>query len=343
MLILQRVQMNVRVVVAVVVVCAVAIVALAGSHAFAVTANNTANTLKVSPVRTDVEIKPGESQTVKITVTNLTGAATTVSPIENDFISGDERGTPSLILDPSKYAPTHSLKRFMAPLSNVAIPAGESKTINVVINVPKDAQASGYFGAIRFAPTSPDGGGQVNLSASVASLILLTVPGPVVEKLNLTDFSIQQKDKDGTAKDGTNFRDGNNIQASVRFENKGNLQLGPFGKVTVKKGDSVIYDTDFNNKNPRDVILPDGARRWDIPLNNISGFGKYTVSAVFTYGQKNQTIEVSKSFWVVPSSVIIASAIGLVVLIGLIVGIWQFLRSYKRRLLGHRGRGYRRR
>lgn len=337
MLVQRRLQMNVRMVAVMVAVFVGVTILAINARPAAAADSNTANTLKVSPVRTDVEIKPGESKTVKVTVTNLTKAPITVSPIENDFVSGDERGTPALILDANKFAPTHSLKRFMAPLSNVTVPAGDSKTINVVITVPANAQASGYFGAIRFAPTSPDGGGQVNLSASVASLILLTVPGPTVEKLALTDFAIQQKGKPGTS-----FRTPDDLQASVRFENKGNLQLGPFGKVSVKKGDSVVYDTDFNNKNPRDVILPDGARRWDIPLKNIGSFGQYTVNAVFTYGKNNQTIEVSKSFWVIPQSIIIVAVVGLLVLVGIIVGIWLFLRGYKHRILRKHGRGYRR-
>jgi hypothetical protein len=330
MLLAKRVQTSLGMAVAMIVMLAVIIVLFAGSHAFA--ANNTANTLKVSPVRTDVEIKPGESKTVKTTVTNLTDGPITVKPIENDFVAGDERGTPALILDEDKFAPTHSLKRFMTPLKNVTIPAGQSKNIEVVITVPANAQPGGYFGAVRFAPTNPDGGGQVNLSGSVASLILMTVPGPAVEKLELTEFNIQQN---GVT--GTNFRTPNNLQATVRFENKGSVQLGPFGKVSVKQGDKVIYASDFNNKNPRDMTLPDSARRWDIPLKNIGNFGKYTVTAVFTYGAKNQSIEVTKSFWVIPTTVIIWSIVGLIVLIGLIVGIWLFLRSYKRRILQSAG------
>lgn len=326
MLVGKRVQANVHMVVAMIVVLAVFVVLFASSHASAVT--NTANTLKVSPVRTDIEIKPGESKTVKTTVTNLTDATIIVTPIENDFVAGDERGTPALILDADKFAPTHSLKRFMTPLKNVTIPAGQAKSIEVVITVPANAQPGGYFGAVRFAPASPDGGGQVNLSASVASLILMTVPGPAVEKLDLTDFSIQQN---GTT--GSNFRTPNNLQATVRFENKGSIQQGPFGKVSVKQGDKVIYSSDFNNKTPRDMVLPDSARRWDIPLKNIGTFGKYTVTAVFTYGTKNQSVEVTKSFWVIPTGVIIWSIVGLIVLIGLIVGIWLFLRGYKRRIL----------
>lgn len=287
---------------------------------------NTANTLKITPVRTDLQIKAGESGKVEVMVTNLTGEDITVKPIENDFIQGDERGTPSIILDENEYAPTHSLKRFMVPLRNVKVPAKETAVITVTINVPKDAQAGGYFGALRVAPTTPDSGGQVNLSASVASIILLTVPGPTVESLKLTDFSLQQG-----GKAATDFRTPNDLQLTFRFENAGNIQQGPFGKISVKQGDKVVYDYDFNNKNPRDVILPDGARRWDVPLENIGDFGYYTVSATFTYGSKNQSIDVEKSFWVIPTTYIIGAIVAVVLLIGVIIWLIFFLRGHKRR------------
>jgi hypothetical protein len=122
------------------------------------------------------------------------------------------------------------------------------------------------------------------------------------------------------------------------------VQIGPFGKLSIKQGDKVVYETDFNNKDQRDMILPDSARRWDIPLKKIESFGNYTVSAVFTYGKKNQTIEVSQSFWVIPMAVIIIAAGGVLLFILLIIGIWLFLRSYKRRVLRNsRGGGLRRR
>lgn len=304
---------------------------LAISYSAVAGAENTANTLKVSPVRTDVEIKPGERRVVKVTVTNVTDASIKVHPATNDFISGDERGTPSLILDENKFAPTHSLKRFMSPLSDVTIPAKESKTIGVVISVPSDAQAGGYFGAIRFAPSKPDDGGQVNLSASVASLILLKVPGDAVEKLALTDFEIKQNGKEGFY-----FGGSDNLEAAVRFKNEGGVQVGPFGKVSVKQGDKVIYEADFNNKAPRDMVLPDSARRWEVPLKNVQGFGYYTVYATFTYGDKNQTIEVSKSFWVIPMIVVIGAIVGLLVLIGLIVAVWLSIRRRNHRRRSHR-------
>ncbi len=296
---------------------------------------STANTLKVSPVRTDVQIKAGTSGEVPITVTNLSNADILVAAIENDFVQGDENGTPSIILDANEYAPTHSLKRFMSPISNVKVPANGSVIVKVKITVPSTAQAGGYFGALRFAPTTPDSGGQVNLSASVASLILLTVPGPVTEQLNLTSFDIQQ----GNGKAATDFRTPNDLKVVFRFENKGNIQEGPFGKISVTQGNKVIYDYDFNQDTPREVILPDGARKWEVPLKNIGEFGNYTVHATFTYGSTNKTIEVERSFWIIPTYMIIAAIAILVVLVAGIVFLIFWLKGRRKRAIRrHAGR-----
>ena len=311
MLIKQRIQTYVGVIVAL----AVAIVFLTAMQSSQAGAQ-AANTLKITPLRSDLTINRGESKTVEITVTNLTDKAINVHPVSNDFIAGDENGTPALILDENKFAPTHSLKRFMQPLEDASIPAGQSKTFNLVIAVPASAASGGYYGAIRFAPTDPDTGGQVNLSGSVASLILATVPGETVDKMTLTNFDVQ---KDG--KTAPFYFDGKNMQVLVRFMNEGNVQSGPFGKISVKKGDEIVYESDFNTDQPRDMVLPDSARRWQVPIENADSFGHYTVYGTFTYGDSNQTIEVTKSFWVIPPFILYIAAGGLLLIIGIIVTI----------------------
>ncbi|MGB4957233.1 MAG: DUF916 domain-containing protein [Candidatus Saccharimonas sp.] len=331
----QRLQVSVRIFA--LIIAAAACITFGTTHVFAAEKTNQANTLKVSPVRTDIEINPGESKVVQVFVTNLTSAPITVRPVENDFIAGDERGTPALILDADQSAPTHSLKKFLKPLTDVTVPANKSQAVDVTITVPKTAQAGGYFGAIRFAPTAPEGGGEVNLSASVASLILLTVSGPVTEKLNLTEFEVKQGEKAGSL-----FQTPDNLQVSFRFENKGNLQMGPLGQISVQKGGKVVYSKNFNDKTPRDVILPDSARRWDIPLEKIDAFGYYKVTGTFTYGKINQTVQVERTFWVIPIAYMIGGAIALVVLIALIIVIVLALRNYKKRILRNSRGSYRR-
>jgi hypothetical protein len=312
---------------------------LAATAATSNSISNNTNTLKVSPLRTDLTVPPGTSAKVSAVVTNLTNKAFAVQPIENDFIAGaSENGVPSIILNQNQYAPTHSLKRFMGPLPTyVTVPANGSAQVNLTISVPKNAQAGGYFGAIRFAPPQTNGSQSVNLSASIASLILMIVPGPTIESVDLTNFDVQQ---DGA--NGTNFRTPKDLSVLVRFQNKGNLQESPFGQIYVEKGKKTVYTYNFNQTNPKGTILPDSARRWNIPLHGFGKFGKYTVGAALTYGvNKSQTIDLTKTIWIIPTTLIFAVVGGFVLLILIIVLIWLFLRSYKRRILGSNTRRFR--
>jgi hypothetical protein len=297
--------------------------------------NSNSNTLKVSPLRSDITLKAGTSGKVTTLITNLTSSSVQLKPIENDFVAGDEKGTPALILDENSYAPSHSLKRFMTPLSNITVAAGATQSVDVNIVVPKSAQAGGYYGAIRFAPAGGSSNQSVNLNASVASLILLTVPGPVTESLTMTNFDIRQNG--GSA---TNFRSPDNLSVLIRFENKGNIQEGPFGQIYVQKGKKTLYTSNFNKESPQQQVLPDSARRWEVPLKNFGKFGKYTVGATLGYGSKGQTINIEKTVWIVPTSYIFTGLGILAFLIIVGVGSFIFLRSYKRKILQSSRRRY---
>ena len=123
-------------------------------------------------------------------------------------------------------------------------------------------------------------------------------------------------------------------QATVFLKSKSDFNITPARKL----GDKVVYEVNFNEKTPRDVILPDGARKWDIPLDKIESFGHYTVSATFTYGSKNQSIDVERSFWVIPTTYIIGAIVALVLLLGLIAWLVYYLKGRKRRLARRGGR-----
>ena len=163
----------------------------------------------------------------------------------------------------------------------------------------------------------------------------MTVPGPTVEQMTLTNFDVQQNG--GTA---TNFRTPKDLVLLLRFQNKGNLQEAPFGQINVQKGKKVVYTSNFNQENPKSEVLPDSARRWQVPLKNLGKFGKYTVSGTFSYGTKGQTINIQKTVWIIPSTYILAIVIAVVVIAAIIGGSWMFLRNYKRRILRSSRRRY---
>lgn len=302
-------------------------------HAQSATATQkgTGNSIKISPLRTELTLRPGESRTVSVYVENLESKPVDLRPIENDFIAGDdESGAPSIILDEDKYAPTHSLKRFMQPLGVFTVQPSERKEVKVVIAVPRDAASGGYFGALRFAPAKVTNSEIVNVSASAASLIILTVPGSVTESMRLTKFDVMQ-----AGKVVSRLSKNEGIEILLRLENKGNVQLAPYGNLSVHTGNNTepLFTTNINADKPADLVLPDSARKFTIPVDSLKNFGKHTFKLVLSYGTNNETLEVERVLWIIPTTYIVGGVIGVTLLILLIVIIVLGLKAYKKRIL----------
>ncbi|HET7638501.1 MAG TPA: hypothetical protein VFK47_07145, partial [Ktedonobacteraceae bacterium] len=303
-------------------------------------APSTPSAFKISPVRTDLSLDPGTSKTITVYVQNIQPVAVAVRVSISDFEpSHDESGKPEVLLDDTKYAESHSLKRLAsATPSTLTLQPNQNSSVLVTVTAPKTALAGGYYGAVRFLPTSdksPDGSG-LSLSTNVGSLILLKVNGEIKEKMTLASLDVRQKED----KFQTFFTKPNNIMAVARFTNEGNVQEEPFGKVQLYKGKKLIQEVEINNTNPRGNVLPDSTRRFDAQLDKVGKFGKYTVKGNFGWGS-GQTLSSSVTFWVVPVPYIIAAISLVALLILAIIFIPLMLRSYNRRILAKAGRGRR--
>jgi hypothetical protein len=149
------------------------------------------NGLRVSPVRSDLTINAGTSQTVTINLTNVTTLPATFQAIVNDFTANsNESGDPALILGNNQYAPSHSLKRFVLPIPEVTLQPGQEKGVPVTITIPANAAGGGYYGAVRFAAVGSGGSNDnVTLAGSVGSLILVKVPGDIIDKVSIASFN----------------------------------------------------------------------------------------------------------------------------------------------------------
>lgn len=282
--------------------------------------------LKVSPVRTDLTINPGESKTVVVQVENVTAVGRDFRAIINDFVAGDnEFGQPALILDEDKFAPSHSLKRYIADVSDVNIPAGQKKDIKVVIKIPKDVAGGGYYGAVRFVPADQNQGQNITLSASVGSLLLVRVPGDIKENLALTSFDVRRGERGITG--SSFFTTNKDLYAVARFNNQGNIHEQPFGKVVVKKGDTVLQTIDINNTDPKGSVLPDSVRRFEVKLDKIGSWGKYTVEGNFGYGTNGQLLSAKSTIYVIPGAVIVGA---IVLLLLLVIAFFWLPRAIRR-------------
>jgi hypothetical protein len=287
------------------------------------------NALRISPVRQDLTIKPGSSKTVDVFVENLTNASASLEGIVNDFTaSADESGTPRILLDKNSYAPNHGLKRYASSIDDFTLKPKEQKDIKVTITIPKDAAGGGYFGAVRFAPSSTNSNRQVSLSASVGSLLLVTVPGDITEQMSVAGFNVGKGDKAGTF-----FTNSKGLNSFTRLQNSGNVQEYPFGKITLKKSGKVLATVEINNATPRGAVLPDSIRKFVTSIDGkANSFGKYTLEGNFGYGAKGQLLSAKTSFYVVPVPFIIG-AIVLIALILLAFVVPRVMKRHDRKLL----------
>lgn len=293
------------------------------------TPTGSGNALKVSPVRSDVEIKPGASQVLDIYVQNLSTSTADLQAIVNDFVANkDESGTPSIILNSNQSAPTHSLKQFISPIPQFTLKPNEQKDVKVTVTIPKTASPGGYYGAVRFAPASALGDQSVTLSASVGSLILVKVPGNIKENVSIASFDVR---KDNIAK--TMFTSGKGLQAVVRFQNNGDVQEEPFGKVIVRKGGQTLATYEINSTAPRGNVLPDSIRRFSINLDKIGSFGKYTIEGNFGYGSNGQLITASKVIYIVPTSILIIIGLAILLVLFVIFVAPRLVKNYNRRVI----------
>ncbi len=317
-----------------VVVVMVAVTSLVGLIPFgtvhaAQTASVGGNALKISPVREDLVMDPGTTKVVDVYITNLTSVPAALHGAANDFMaSGNEGGSPQIVLDETQAAPSHSLKQFVAPIGNFTLAPGAQKDVKVIITIPKGSAGGGYYGAIRFYPQQQTGDKSLNLAASVGSLILLKVNGAITEKMSVASFDVRRGDN------AAFFYTGNKgLTNVVRFQNTGNIQLEPFGKMQLQRFGKVVATYEVNSRDPKGSVLPDSIRRFDTKLSDVGSFGKFTLTGNFGYGTTGQLVTAKATFYVVPIVYVVIFSIIILFLIACIFILPRMVRSYNRRVV----------
>ncbi len=270
-------------------------------HAQTSNTQNGGSGLQLSPTRTDISVNRGETKKFSVTIKNVTKGEVEAQVVLNDFVSDNTSGNPSIIIDDKKDSTAYSLKNMITNLTPVRLKPNETKQIENTVNVPVSAAPGAYFGALRYAaiPVTSDGNvdetkRQVSLTASVAHLVFLEVPGEITQKISVNDVSVlNAKNKK------VNFWE-TPKNVSITVENLGNGFARPFGTVSVEKSSKVISKYDLNNKDPKAIVLPRSKRIFTDGISGVKMPGKYTVVAGIAYGNGGEVVNVKKSFWYLP-------------------------------------------
>lgn len=282
--------------------------------------------LSISPTRTELSIKPGQAGTVSITLKNVTKGAVNAKAIVNDFEADNDTGEPKLITDDTKQSAA-SIRNFLLGLDDIPLKAGEQKDIVIPVQIPSDASPGAYYGVIRYQaiPVSDgsQGAGQVALTASVGSLVLIEVPGNITEKIQITSVKPYLN---GTS--GTIFTKKPN-QVGIHIKNLGNSFAKPFGQVQIQNmSGKQVYSYELNNSTPRGNILPNAERTFKDDLKGVSTPGRYKIVANISYGSGGEVLNYTSTFWYLPTWLLIL--IGAIVLILIGAAVYLFKRYNSR-------------
>lgn len=291
--------------------------------------------LSISPTLSQFTIKPGQSEKLDIKIKNVTVGNITAQAYVNDFTADNTTGNPKIITDPNNVTP-NSIRKFVVGLEDIPLRVQEQKTAALILQIPKNTPPGAYYGIIRYkavpaGATSPKEG-EVALSASVGTIVLITVPGNLREQVQFSAVRVYNGKHEGT------FFYKKPNQIGVEIRNLGNGFVAPFGTVEVQRiFGKATYTYQLNNNVPRGVILPASSRVFINPLKNVNQMGRYKVTANVAYGSGSQVLTVEKTFWYVPGWMLIIILIILVLLI--LAAFWAYRRHYSTTRRAHRRRG----
>lgn len=220
---------------------------------------NTADALTISPARIEIKGEAGTTITKEITLLNdsKNGSETYYVSYAN-FEAQGETGSPKFV------EPKNDLGTWMDAGNSVTIEAGKSKTIPLIINIPKDAYAGGHF-AVVFFGNSPDtkDGGQVSVGAKTGTLVLLSVDGDVLEAGGLSSFGTETYTKKNGEQAHKLFYNSLPVKFQYRWKNDGNDRVKPEGNITIH---NIVYwpTAKINANAVSGNILPHSTRLFDV-------------------------------------------------------------------------------
>ena len=294
--------------------------------------NGGGQALEIGPPLLELNGNPGQTITASISLRDISSGSLIVSNEINDFVAKGDSGIPEILFNGSAKDP-YSLKSYIVPLPNFLLKPQQQKQLQVQINIPTNASPGGHYGVIRFTgtPASLNGKSGVSLSASIGTLVLLTVSGKIVEHLSTSSFYVSQN----INSNASSFFQNAPLTFSEIVKNDGNEHVIPQGYVTVKdmfghKVISLIVNIQQGN------VLPGSKRKFSEDMFSKNSphkrlFGRYTATFSMTYGTPKHTLTDSLSFWVIPVDLIV---VWLVVLIGGFFLIRYMLKRYNEHIIG---------
>lgn len=295
--------------------------------------------LSVSPSKLEISGDAGTQIKADMILLNDKDENQTFYSSYANFEAQGESGTPSFV------RPHEDLAVWMRVPDTLTLAPFETKTIPLVITIPKDADPGGHFATVFWStqPVADSEHAQLSISGSLGILVLLRVNGDVTEGGTILSF--------GT-KDSIKKYDALPVNFVYRFNNTGDDRVKPAGTIVIKNILGMTAATLDGNLNQGNV-LPHSIRKFEsiwaknntdpAVVETVSGFfdkvsyewhnfafGRYTANLSLVYSTKNLSDSASTTFFVFPWQLLIVIV---VILLLLYIVLRKMLRAYNRMLI----------
>ncbi len=246
----------------------------------------------IGPGKVEVEVKPGQTVTKFISVTNRIADNKVFALAVEDMSGSADPGVPVVLL--GDVSGPYTLKDNISfPDNTFTLKLGERAQIPVSITMPEDAEPGGYYGSVLVTTIQDDGekndgSASSPIVARIGTLFFITVPGNFEKGGAVVDFSTIPKKSLFTS---------GPLNLGILFENTGSLHLNPYGSVTVTNlfGEEV----GFLEVEPW-FVLPKSLRLREMVWDREWLLGRYTVKAEINRGYDNIVDTKIIHIWVFP-------------------------------------------
>lgn len=246
----------------------------------------------VGPGRSEIEVVPGQTVVVEISVTNRI-SADRIFRLEVDDIKGSDDGSSSVSLADGERGP-YSIRDYISfPEDTFTLNLGERARIPVTIKIPADAEPGGFYGSVlvstertteadgTVAPRSP-------IIARVGSLLFITVKGDALREGETKSISTMAAKW---------WYEAGPIDLGILYENTGSVHVNPYGELSI--ANMFGEEVGFVELEPW-FVLPKSLRNREVSWDREFLLGRYTVTAKINRGYEDVVDEVSTTFWVLP-------------------------------------------
>ncbi len=284
--------------------------------------------LTISPVKVEVSGDPGQTLTGEIELFNEQSDTKTLFSSFENFEPSGETGSPKFTDG------TSGLATWMSVTEKVTLKPSETIKVPYSITIPPDAEPGGYFSAIFWSEYNPAVADEsvVSIGGKLGVLILLRVNGDIKEAAGISSFDIENEPW---------WHSQLPINFVYRFNNQGGDRVVPLGDIVIRNTFGGLTTT--LPANPTEgSVLPNSVRKFQSQWGTTPSveeeqtfmlvvkkqltdfhFGRYTANLSVTYGQDNQVVSDSLSFYIIPWQLLLVSLIP-------IIGFVLFLKLYAR-------------